>query len=415
MRVFIVLLILFLIDLYVFQGVRALTAQRTIQVQKFWNIAYWSVAALCLGIILIGQFADWHTWPKALRTYSFAIIVIIYLSKIFVVAFLLIDDFVRLVRLVAAWAGIKLGLSKETSEAFRISRLGFLVKTGFILGSIPFFSMLYGMVGGAFNFRVRKVPLRFPNLPDSFSGLKIVQISDLHTGSYMGTNHLSKAVDLVMEQGADMIVFTGDLVNDLHTEALEFRDVLGRLDAPLGVYSILGNHDYGDYYRWPTAEAKQQNLESLIAYQGELGWKLLLDEHHYIERSGERIGLIGVQNYSARRSFSRYGDLQKATEGYDVQPFNLLLSHDPSHWDAEVRTKYPYIDLTLSGHTHGFQFGVEIPGFRWSPVQYVYKQWADLYNVGSQFLYVNRGLGFIGYPGRVGILPEITVFELNKA
>ena len=414
LRLLLLLLILFAIDFYVFQGVKVLTQQKTVQTQRLVNIIYWSVAILCLGTIFIGQFFDWHTWPKALRTYSFALIVIIYLSKLFVVVFLLIDDVVRLFRLIFAWAGVKF-MSNETAsnEMFRISRLNFLVKTGFILGSIPFFSMIYGMVGGAYNFRIKKVALRFPKLPKTFAGLKIVQISDLHTGSYMGTNHLSNAVDLIMKENADVIFFTGDLVNDLHTEALEFREVLSRLKAPLGVFSILGNHDYGDYYKWPDDASKKENLRLLKSFHGEVGWKLLLNEHTYIEKDGHRLGLIGVENYSGHRNFSRYGDMKVATENFDIQPVNILLSHDPSHWDAEITEKYKYVDLMLSGHTHGFQFGIEIPGFKWSPVQYIYKQWADLYENNSQYLYVNRGLGFIGYPGRVGILPEITVFELS--
>jgi len=218
-----------------------------------------------------------------------------------------------------------------------------------------------------------------------------------------------------MKENADIIFFTGDLVNDLHTEALEFREVLSRLKAPMGVYSILGNHDYGDYYRWPNQEAKDENLRQLKSFHGEVGWKLMLNEHTYLEKDGHKIGLIGVENFSGHRNFSRYGNMKTATENYEVQPVNILLSHDPSHWDVEITNKYRFVDLMLSGHTHGFQFGVEIPGFKWSPVQYFYKQWADLYQNEHQYLYVNRGLGFIGYPGRVGILPEITVFELNHA
>jgi predicted MPP superfamily phosphohydrolase len=416
LRILSVVLILFAIDLYVFQGVKVLFHQRELQTQRIIHFVYWSISALCLGIIFMGQFIDWHEWPKMLRTYSFAVIVIIYLSKIFVVIFLLLDDIVRLFRLIFSWAGITFFKSNvPVNEAYRISRLGFLVKAGFFIGSIPFVSMIYGMIGGAYNFRVKKVPLIFPNLPDAFQGLRMVQISDLHTGSYMGTKHLSDAVDLIMKEKADIIFFTGDLVNDLHTEALEFREVLSRLKATMGVYSILGNHDYGDYYRWPSQEAKNENLRLLKSFHGEVGWRLLLNEHIYLEKDNQKIGLIGVENYSGHRNFSRYGSMTKATENYEIQPVNILLSHDPSHWDAEINNKYKYIDLMLSGHTHGFQFGVEIPGFRWSPVQYFYKQWADLYKTENQYLYVNRGLGFIGYPGRVGILPEITVFELNKA
>jgi predicted MPP superfamily phosphohydrolase len=414
-RLLIAILLLLAVDFYVFQGVKVLIQNKTVSTQRTINIIYWSITVICLATIFIGQFYDWHLWPKMLRTYLFATIVIIYLSKIIVLLFLVIDDIIRIFRFLFGWVGSMFASGEGVNESLRVSRLDFLVKTGFILGSIPFFSMFYGMVNGAYNFRVRNLAMKFPKLPDAFHGIKIVQISDLHTGSFMGTEQLSKAVDLILQQKPDIIFFTGDLVNDLHTEALEFREVLKRLQAPLGTFSILGNHDYGDYYKWPDAISKEENLSKLKSFHGEVGWNLLLNEHVYIEKGDQKIGLIGVENISARRNFSSYGSLSAATENYQVQGVNILLSHDPSHWEAEVTDKYKYIDLTLAGHTHGFQFGVDIPGFKWSPVQYVYKQWADLYTEGDQFLYVNRGLGFIGYPGRVGILPEITVFELLKS
>ena len=414
LRIFIALLLLLAIDLYVFQGVRFLISQKSIFTQRLIQTIYWSISALCLSVIVFAQYNDWHFWPKALRTYLFALIVIIYLSKLVITIFLLLDDVVRLFRLAFAGLATLFSGKEASSEAFRISRLNFLVKTGFVIGSIPFFSMLYGMIGGVYNFKVRKLSIKFPNLPDAFHGLKIVQLSDLHTGSFMGTTHISRAIDMVLEQKPDVIFFTGDLVNDLHTEALEFREVLSRLKAPMGTYSILGNHDYGDYFKWPDDKSKQENLRLLKSFHGEVGWKLMLNEHLYLEKDNQKIGLIGVENYSGHRNFSRYGSMEKATAAYEIQPVNILLSHDPSHWDAEIKEKYKYVDLTLSGHTHGFQFGIDIPGFKWSPVQYMYKQWADLYTEKNQHLYVNRGIGFLGYPGRVGILPEITVLELQK-
>jgi predicted MPP superfamily phosphohydrolase len=411
-RFIILLLILVAIDIYVFQGVKVLVHNKSEQTQRVVNIIYWSVAAICFLILLLGNVIDYHQWPKQLRVYSFAMIAIIYFSKIFVVLFLLIDDIQRLLR----WTGsFVAGVISGKSPSGGITRLEFLTKVGFVVGSIPFFSMIWGMIDGAYRYKVHKVNLNFENLPSAFNGLKIVQISDLHTGSFMGTDHLTKAVDLILEQKPDIIFFTGDLVNDLHTEALEFENTLNRIKAPLGVYSILGNHDYGDYYKWASIEDKISNLEKLKAFHGELGWKLLLNQHTYIEKDGQQIGLIGVENWSARRMFTQYGNMTAATYAMKPAPVNILLSHDPSHWNAEVTKKYPFVDLTLSGHTHGFQFGIEIPGFKWSPVQYMYKQWADLYKENNQYLYVNRGLGFLGYPGRVGILPEITVFTLNKA
>jgi uncharacterized protein len=414
LRIIIFFLVLLAIDVYVFQGVKLLMQHKSASAQKAVTIAYWTVAGLCFLIILLGNIVDWHQWPKALRTYSFALIVIIYFSKIFVVVFLLIDDILRLFR----WSGSTLShliTNSPTPKAQGgITRFEFLARIGFVIGAIPFFAMIYGMLNGAYRYRVRKVALNFENLPSAFDGLKIIQISDLHTGSFMGTNHLEKAVDLILKEKADLVFFTGDLVNDLHTEALEFENTLKKITAPLGVYSILGNHDYGDYYRWQSIEDKISNLDKLKAFHGDIGWKLLLNEHTFIEKQGEKIGLIGVENWSSRMNFKKYGDMTVATTGMQPSSFNILLSHDPSHWNGEITEKYPFVDLTLSGHTHGFQFGIEIPGFKWSPVQYMYKQWADLYQQEKQFLYVNRGLGFLGYPGRVGILPEITLFELHK-
>ena len=271
------------------------------------------------------------------------------------------------------------------------------------------------MARGAYDLRVRKVTLSFPGLPEGFDGAKILQISDIHSGSFAGPKFLEEAVSLSLDQGADFIFFTGDLVNDRSHEAEEYGRIFERIKAPMGVYSTLGNHDYGDYVQWDSLEAKRQNLKTLINLEHEFGWKMLNNSHTYLERNGSRIGLVGVENWSHNMRFKKYGNMKTATENFEKQPFNILLSHDPSHWNAEVTSAYPYMDLTLSGHTHGMQYGIDIPGFRWSPVKYVYKEWMDLYENKTQRLYVNRGLGFIGYPGRVGILPEITVFELKRA
>ena len=414
-RIFILLLILFAIDLYVFQGVKVLVQNKTAAVQRGITVFYWTVAVFCLSIILLGNIFDWHQWNKTFRTYSFAFIVTVYFSKLFVVLFLLIDDVLRIFR----WTGLFISdtffsTSKRTAGN-GISRYEFITKLGFIIAAIPFASMIYGMLRGPNRYDLRKVKIASPGLPSAFHGLKVLQISDLHVGSFLNGEPLERAVELIREQKPDLIFFTGDLVNDRHVEAIEHYNTLKKIQAPMGVFSILGNHDYGDYYAWNSLEEKSANLNSLKDFHGKLGWNLMLNEHAYIDREGEKIGLIGVENWSARANFSRYGDMKKATAGFDPKSFNILLSHDPSHWHAEVTQEYSYVDLTLSGHTHGFQFGVEIPGFKWSPVQYMYKEWADLYLQDKQHLYVNRGLGWIGYPGRVGILPEITVFELLKA
>ncbi|HET6769392.1 MAG TPA: metallophosphoesterase, partial [Chitinophagaceae bacterium] len=286
----------------------------------------------------------------------------------------------------------------------------FLSWTGMLMGGGLFGSLVFGFAN-KYNYQLRRLQLSFERLPAAFKGLKVVHISDIHSGSFTDKRAVSKGVEKILSEKPDLILFTGDLVNDRSHEMDDFMDIFGALKAPMGVYSILGNHDYGDYTQWNSPEEKQANLERLKKVHADLGWRLMLDENTQLERNGERIALLGVQNISGK-SFRSYGDLSKAYDGVDDSHFKILMSHDPSHWDAEVRKNYPGIDLMLAGHTHGFQFGIEIPGFKWSPVQYVYKQWAGHYVEGSQQLYINRGFGFIGYPGRVGILPEITIIEL---
>jgi predicted MPP superfamily phosphohydrolase len=279
-----------------------------------------------------------------------------------------------------------------------------------LMGGGLFGSLIYGF-SNKYNYQLRRLQLSFEKLPAAFKGLKVVHISDIHSGSFTDKHAVKRGVEKILNEKPDLILFTGDLVNDRSHEMDDFMDIFRELRAPMGVYSILGNHDYGDYTQWKSSEEKQANLERLKKVHADLGWRLMLDENTQLEKDGERISLLGVQNISGK-SFRSYGDLSKAYSGVDESHFKILMSHDPSHWDAEVIKKYPDIDLMLSGHTHGFQFGVEIPGFKWSPVQYVYKQWAGHYVEGKQQLYINRGFGFIGYPGRVGILPEITVIEL---
>lgn len=417
-RTLILLVVLFIIDFYVFQGVKLLTRNATPQTSRIIAIAFWSITVFCFSVIITGFFIDWHTWPKSIRTYSFAFIFVTYFSKLFFVLFLLIDDIFRLFRLVTGWITSKPAIA-ATEEAMQsrtgITRSSFLIKMGAVIAALPFTALLYGMIKGKYDYQVRNIKLAFNTLPGAFKGFRVVQISDIHTGSFMDKAPLEKAVKLINDLKPDVIFFTGDLVNDMSTELVPYKEILAGLKAPHGVFSILGNHDYGDYYQWPSKEEKIANLENLIASHKELGWDLLLDEHRKIIKDGESISVIGVQNWSARMNFRRYGDLNKALENITYSPVNILLSHDPSHWKAEVAGKIPAIDLTLAGHTHGFQFGIEIPGFRWSPVQYVYHEWAGLYSENQQHLYVNRGLGFLGYPGRVGILPEITLFEFNQS
>ncbi len=294
-----------------------------------------------------------------------------------------------------------------------MSRSEFMNKAALLISGSLFGTMLLGMAN-RYNYKVRQVQLKFPNLPPAFDGLKIVQISDVHSGSFNNKLAVNKGIQQILDLNPDVIFFTGDLVNNTADEVMPYIDVFSNLTAPLGVYSILGNHDYGDYHQWDSAEEKEENLAILKNAQKKMGWNLLLNEAVTLQKGDDTISLIGVENTSFKNRFKSYGDLSKAYAQAKDSSFKILLSHDPSHWDGEVNTKYKDIDLTLSGHTHGFQFGVEIPWLKWSPVQYVYKQWAGLYQKDSQYLYVNRGFGFIGYPGRVGIMPEITLLELRS-
>jgi predicted MPP superfamily phosphohydrolase len=283
-----------------------------------------------------------------------------------------------------------------------------------VLGGLSIVGFTYG-IRNRYNYRVRKIKLQLAGLPAAFKGLKIAQISDIHTGSF--DNHLAvqHGIERVMAQNADIVFFTGDLVNN-HSDEVDdkYKEIYSRVKAPMGVYSTLGNHDYGDYVEWPSKEAKAANLQKLKDTHAEVGWRLLMNENVVFQRGEDKIAIIGIENWSAKANFPKHGDMKKAYAGLTEQniPIKILLSHDPSHWDAQVRPEYPDVQLTLSGHTHGMQFGVESKWLKWSPVQYMYEQWAGLYQQGSQYLYVNRGFGFLGYPGRLGILPEITVFEL---
>ena len=415
-HIVIFIFILLLIDLYAFQAFRYVTKGCSNTAIRWINTLYWFVSCFFYVLIILTQYTDWHSWNIYFRTYSIGFLIILITSKIVLDLFVFVDDIVRFFRWlfmkISSW--FKKRESKETvGKGKYLSRSEFIIKTGLLIGSIPFFSMIYGMAFNPYNYKVRKLRLILPALPGSFDGFRIVQISDIHTGSFLSTEPLARAVKIINQQKPDVVFFTGDLVNYRHEEALNYIDILKEISALHGVFSIFGNHDYGDYTKWKNKEAKENDINELRKIHGRMGWNLLWDEHHYIEQNGEKITVIGVQNISGH-GFTSYGSIERATKNINYSPVNILLSHDPSHWRKEVINKYPNINLTLSGHTHGMQFGVEMPGFKWSPIQYIYKEWAGMYQEKNQYLYVNRGLGFIGYPGRVGILPEITVIELKK-
>lgn len=399
-----------LLDVYVFQAIR-IVAPDSPKLRTLSYIIYWAISIACVIVLLLLPNVNYASWPKILRTYVFAIVVGLFFSKLIAVVFLAVDDLRRM----SMWMLGKLfsNPSVEVSQSAEgITRSTFMSWLGLTLGGSLFATLLYGF-SNKYRYEVRKIKLAFPKLPRSFHGLKIVHISDIHCGSFTDKSAVHKGVDKILHQHPDLILFTGDLVNDRASEMQEYMEVFSRLQAPLGVFSTLGNHDYGDYVRWESPEAKVANLERLKAVHRELGWTLLVNEHVILDKDGEQIALLGIENWGAKGNFPKYGKMELAYPGTEHYPFKILLSHDPSHWEAEVVPHYPDIDLMLAGHTHGMQFGVEIPGWRWSPVQYLYKQWAGLYQRSSQSLYVNRGFGFLGYPGRVGILPEITTITLT--
>lgn len=406
----IIALIMLLLDLYVFQALKTVTQNSNDRVRTIIHITYWVISALTLAALLSFPYIQALQSSKLFRNYVFAILVGLFFAKLVGSLFFLTDDLRR---------GSLFLLSKvlpDTGARFMgegngIPRSAFLSWLGLALGGGLFGTLLYGF-SNKYKYQVKKLTLAFENLPKAFEGMRIVHISDIHSGSFQNKAAVNHGIDLILQQKPDLILFTGDLVNDRAEEMQDYMDVFNRLTAPMGVYSSLGNHDYGDYVSWPSQQAKAENLEKLKQVHAQLGWRLLMNEHVLFEKGGDQIALLGIENWGAKGRFPKYGKMKEAYPGTEKIPFKMLLSHDPSHWDAEVKTEYSDINLMFSGHTHGMQFGLENPYFKWSPVQWMYKQWAGLYEEGNQKLYVNRGYGFIGYPGRVGILPEITVIEL---
>ncbi len=400
-----------IIDYYLFQAVVHVTRNLSPGWRQFWRWLHWVPTFFSLLALAWWAFGNQYMLGGQVRAWIITGLVGIYFSKIFGILFVFIDDVQRGVRLVAQW------FTKSEATALpgeAISRSEFLTKAALVATAVPFGTMAYGIATGAHDYRVRRVRVPIANLPKAFHGLRAVQISDIHSGSFWSKTAVKGGVEMILNEKPDIIFFTGDLVNNETTEVREYIPVFEKLKAPLGVFSVMGNHDYGDYRAWDTKEAKQQNFKDLIEAHRLLGFDLLMNEHRFIEVGGEKLAIIGNENWGAGR-FSKYGKLESAYRGTEEVATKILLSHDPSHWDAQVRPNFSDIALTLAGHTHGFQFGVEIGGFKWSPSQYVYKQWAGLYTEGSQHLYVNRGFGYIGYPGRIGIPPEITVLELVPA
>ena len=400
--VYIILIGIFIIYfLLTFYASRSL---KTLKVPRWVEWLFWLITIGVVIHLLYHWFCRGKVVWSAPQQYAIAGLLTWLIICLFVTLPLLLEDITRLIK----------AIFRKPTNAPRIpSRRKFVSTLGWGLAAIPFASILYSIFKGKYNYKVWKYTLYFDNLPKAFDGYRITQISDIHCGSFDNYEKIRYGVDLINSQKSDVILFTGDLVNNLANEVHNWKSLFATLQAPDGVFSIMGNHDYGDYSSWETPEAKQQNLEHLFQLQKQMGWQLLLNEHCYLERDGEKIALIGVENWGHGR-FSKYGDLNKAMEGVNTEDFKILMSHDPTHWQEVVLPENKDIQLTLSGHTHGMQCGIEIPGWlKWSPSQYIYKDWGGIYEEGGKYLNVNRGFGYHAFPGRLGVWPEITVIELK--
>ena len=415
MRFFLFLALFLLAEYYAFIVVRSAVRTFPFALKTTVTVLYVLLTIAAWSGFLLFRFINWADIPHLIRNIYVAFTLGLFLAKIIMLIIMFGDDIRRLILLVASLFTKKVAVVKGGTvvSGKGIPRSLFLKRTALLLGGAMLGGIMYG-VKNRYNYQVRRIKLSFKNLPTAFKGIKIVQISDIHSGSFDSHASVARGVQMVLDEKPDLVLFTGDLVNNKADEIQPYTDIFSTITAPLGVYSTLGNHDYGDYVQWESAQAKVKNLNWLKETHGKMGWRLLMNEHVVLEKGNDKIALVGIENWGAKAGFPKYGKMDEAYKGLTEKniPFKILLSHDPSHWDAQVRTEYKDVDLTLSGHTHGMQLGIEIPGFKWSPVKYIYKKWAGLYQEGEQYLYVNRGFGFLGYPGRLGILPEITVIEL---
>ncbi|MFT5909265.1 MAG: putative MPP superfamily phosphohydrolase [Paraglaciecola sp.] len=407
MRLIIFIALLIGMDFYVADALSVLLQNWNSEMARLVLSFYWLIPmmaiALGAGYLMMGLRSMNPTFVAITR----GILIVVYLAKFLTSGVLLIDD-VRL---------LSMGVFENLAGAqdFSYERTKFVAGLALSIGVIPFFTLTYGMIRNRYRYKIFQETISIENLPENLQGLRIVQISDIHSGSFTAKEPIKLAIEMINAQKADLVFFTGDLVNNVANEMEHFTDIFDKIKAKYGVFSILGNHDYGDYVQWESPQAKAQNMENLKDIHRQMGWDLLLNENRLLPINGEEVAIIGVENYSENPRFSKYGDLVKAYKGAENADLKLLLSHDPTHWDGQVLQRFTDIAITFSGHTHGMQFGLELGKFfKWSPAKYLFKQWAGLYRKGTQYLYVNRGFGFLGYPGRVGILPEITVIDLEN-
>lgn len=396
--------VLLFVEFYAFQALRSLTKMRS-------TLLSYQIISLLLLIFILYSFTkfDRSVGQTKQTLFTMGLILVVYVPKIVLTLVMFGEDIYRLVI-----GSINYFIYGNLDRNVFPSRRKFISQMGMGLAAVPFLSLIYGIFEGRYNFKVIKQRIFFDDLPDAFDGFTITHISDVHSGSFDNPEKINYAIDLVNEQESDMILFTGDIVNTHATEMHPWLDTFNRINKPaFGKYSVLGNHDYGEYVTWPSQKEKEANFESIKDLHRQIDFKLLLNENVLIQKGTDSIAIVGVENWG--HNFKKAGDISKASENLTATDFKVLMSHDPSHWEYEIKNHEKHFQLTLSGHTHGMQFGIEIPGyFKWSLAQYVYKQWAGLYENLGRFVYVNRGFGFHAYPGRVGIMPEITVIELKK-
>ena len=401
--IFLFIIIAF-IEIYAFQAFKTIFRAR-------WIIIAYEVLSAAIVVYLIYSFSqfDRTVGQNKQSLFTIGLLLVVYVPKIFLMIFMFGEDLFRIVRGITNYF-----VEYDNSGSYIPARRKFVSQIALVVAAIPFASLIYGIFEGKYNFKVIKQQVFFPDLPDAFDGFKVTQISDIHSGSFDNPEKIQYAIDLINQQETDLILFTGDIVNTHAKEMLPWIEIFKKIhSAEYGKYSVLGNHDYGEYVTWPNKQQKEDNFQAIKDLHQKIDFKLLLNEHIFIEKDNQRIAIVGVENWG--KNFKQAGDLRKASEGLTAQDFKILMSHDPSHWELQVKEDQKHFQLTLAGHTHGMQFGIEIPGvFKWSPVQYVYKQWAGLYENLGRYIYVNRGFGFHAYPGRVGIMPEITVLELKK-
>lgn len=399
-------------DIYCYKAIIAVFKKWKPTTKKVFAIAYWSYSLFLIFGVFCGIYLNLFLTLRAIILVAFFLTVA---CKLAMLPFLILDDLRRLfIKIFKKNKKSEVSTTQNTT-AEPISRSEFLVKAGLVAAAVPLTSLSWGIISGAYDYQVRRVNLILPNLPKAFDGITMGQISDIHSGSFYNKTAVKGGVEMLLAEKPDFVFFTGDLVNNLTNEVRDYQDIFSKVKAPLGVYSTLGNHDYGDYFFGKeSSPAKVKNLKDMVDVHKVMGYDLLMNENRRLKIDGEEIGILGIENWGMGR-FPKYGKMEQAVQNTDDLPVKLLLSHDPSHWRGEVLKKYPQIDAMFSGHTHGMQFGVRFKEAQWSPVQYIYKEWAGLYQEQKQQLYVNVGYGFLGYPGRVGILPEITIFTLKSA